>query len=133
MDMLKVTALGGLLGLDATGVGQFMVSRPLVAGALTGWLLGDVALGVTIGVVLTCLNFTFIRHLVQRMLVVHPDKRGATAFFFVPKMAALLVAAALAIFFLPISAIGLGIGFSVFLLSIMVESIRFMTGAALIR
>ena len=88
---------------------------------------------VTIGVVLTCLNFTFIRHLVQRMLVVHPDKRGATAFFFVPKMAALLVAAALAIFFLPISAIGLGIGFSVFLLSIMVESIRFMTGAALIR
>lgn len=91
------------------------------------------ALGVTIGVVLTCLNFTFIRHLVQRMLVVHPDKRGATAFFFVPKMAGLLVAAALAIFFLPISAIGLGIGFSVFLLSIMVESIRFMTGAALIR
>ena len=90
------------------------------------------ALGLTIGVVLTCLNFSFIRHLVQRMLVVHPDKRGATAFFFVPKMAGLLVAAALAIFFLPISAIGLGIGFSVFLLSIMVESIRFMTGAALI-
>lgn len=52
MEILKVTALGGLLGLDATGVGQFMVSRPLVAGALTGWLLGDVALGVTIGVVL---------------------------------------------------------------------------------
>ncbi len=92
-----------------------------------------VALGVTIGAVLTCANFSFIRVLVQRMLVVHPDKRGATAFFFVPKMAGLLVAAALAIFFLPISAIGLGIGFSVFLLSIMVESIRFMTGAALIR
>jgi mannose/fructose/N-acetylgalactosamine-specific phosphotransferase system component IIC len=52
MEMLKLIALGGLLGLDATGVGQFMASRPLVAGALTGWLLGDVALGVTIGVVL---------------------------------------------------------------------------------
>ncbi len=91
------------------------------------------ALGITIGVVLTCLNFTFIRHLVGRMLIVHPDKRGATAFFFVPKMTGLLVAAALALFFLPISAIGLGIGFSVFLLSIMVESIRFVTGAALIR
>lgn len=91
------------------------------------------ALGITIGVVLTCLNFTFIRHLVDRMFAVHPDKRGATALFFVPKMTGLLGAATLAIFFLPISAIGLGIGFSVFLLSIMVESIRFMTDAALIR
>lgn len=47
-----MTALGGLLALDATSVGQFMVSRPLVAGALTGWLVGDPALGVTVGAIL---------------------------------------------------------------------------------
>lgn len=52
MDILRVSALGGLLGLDGTAVGQFMASRPLVAGALAGWLMGDAALGVAIGAVL---------------------------------------------------------------------------------
>ena len=52
MEMLRLVVLGGLLGLDGTSVGQFMVSRPLVAGALTGWLLGDVASGVAIGAIL---------------------------------------------------------------------------------
>jgi hypothetical protein len=47
-------------------------------------------------------------------------------------MGGLMAAVALAIYFLPISPIGLGIGFSIFLVSIMVESIRFMTGAALL-
>lgn len=88
-------------------------------------------LGVSVGVVLTCLNFTIIRRLVTKLLAADPDKRGGKAFFFVPKMAGLLVAVSLAIYFLPISPIGMGIGFSVFLLSIMTESVRFMTGAAL--
>ncbi len=44
--------LGGLLGLDRTAVGQFMVSQPLVAGPLTGWLLGDATTGLVIGAVL---------------------------------------------------------------------------------
>lgn len=47
-----LAAAGGLLALDGTSVGQFMVSRPLVAGALTGWLLGDPATGFTLGVLL---------------------------------------------------------------------------------
>ena len=48
----SLVLLGGLLALDATSVGQFMVSRPLVAGTLAGWLLGDVALGLELGVIL---------------------------------------------------------------------------------
>lgn len=52
MEIVRLGALGGLLGLDATGVGQFMLSRPIVAGTLTGWLLGDVATGATVGVLL---------------------------------------------------------------------------------
>lgn len=52
MELLQVSLLGGLLALDATSVGQFMVSRPLVAGALTGWLVGEPALGIAIGAIL---------------------------------------------------------------------------------
>jgi mannose/fructose/N-acetylgalactosamine-specific phosphotransferase system component IIC len=51
-ELLVLGGLGGLLSLDGTAVGQFMVSRPLVAGALTGWVLGDAALGLTVGAVL---------------------------------------------------------------------------------
>jgi PTS system mannose-specific IIC component len=52
MDILRVSLLGGLLGLDGTSVGQFMVSRPIVAGAVVGWMMGEAALGFTIGAVL---------------------------------------------------------------------------------
>ena len=49
---MSLVVLGGLLALDATSVGQFMISRPLVAGTLTGWWLGDPALGLEIGAIL---------------------------------------------------------------------------------
>ena len=52
MEIIRVSLLGGLLALDGTSVGQFMVSRPLVAGALVGWLLGDPATGVAVGAIL---------------------------------------------------------------------------------
>ncbi len=50
--VLAAALIGGLIGLDRTAVGQFMVSQPLVAGPLTGWLLGDVTSGLVIGAVL---------------------------------------------------------------------------------
>ena len=49
---MSLVVLGGLLALDATSVGQFMISRPLVAGTLTGWWLGDPALGLELGAIL---------------------------------------------------------------------------------
>ena len=52
MDLLQIALIGGVLALDATSVGQFMVSRPLVAGAITGWALGDPALGMVVGALL---------------------------------------------------------------------------------
>jgi mannose/fructose/N-acetylgalactosamine-specific phosphotransferase system component IIC len=52
MDLLLVAALGTVLALDTTSVGQTMISRPLVAGPLTGWLLGDPSLGLAVGAVL---------------------------------------------------------------------------------
>lgn len=52
MDLFGLSVLGGLLALDATSVGQFMVSRPIVAGALTGWAVGEPTLGIAIGAIL---------------------------------------------------------------------------------
>ena len=49
---VSLAILGGLLALDATSVGQFMISRPLVAGTLAGWWLGDPGLGLEIGAIL---------------------------------------------------------------------------------
>lgn len=51
-DVLLLAVLGGLLGLDATSVGQFMVSRPLVAGVLAGLVTGDIVAGASVGAVL---------------------------------------------------------------------------------
>ncbi|MDH3207112.1 MAG: PTS sugar transporter subunit IIC [Gemmatimonadota bacterium] len=52
MEIIQLSLLGGLLALDGTSVGQFMFSRPLVAGALVGWLLGDPLTGVAVGTIL---------------------------------------------------------------------------------
>jgi len=52
MELLLIALVGGVLALDGTSLGQFMVSRPLVAGALTGWVVGDPALGLLVGAVL---------------------------------------------------------------------------------
>lgn len=52
MDLLRLSALGGVLGLDGTSVGQFMLGRPLVAGLLAGWVAGEPALGAAVGAIL---------------------------------------------------------------------------------
>ena len=52
MDLTLLTLLGALLALDGTAVGQFMFSRPLVAGSLAGWVLGNPALGLLVGGIL---------------------------------------------------------------------------------
>lgn len=51
-ELALLAAAGGLLALDGTSVGQVMVSRPLVAGTVTGWLLGVPGLGFALGAVL---------------------------------------------------------------------------------
>jgi len=47
-----IALVGGVLGLDRTAAGQFMISQPIVAGPLIGWMLGDTAAGLVIGAVL---------------------------------------------------------------------------------
>ncbi|MBW3533799.1 MAG: PTS sugar transporter subunit IIC [Gemmatimonadetes bacterium] len=52
MSLLPLSFVGGLLALDETSVGQFMVSRPLVVGLLAGWVVGDPMTGALVGAIL---------------------------------------------------------------------------------
>jgi mannose/fructose/N-acetylgalactosamine-specific phosphotransferase system component IIC len=54
-DLSPVTTLllivwGTLVGLDLVSVPQAMVARPVVAGAVAGWLVGDTEAGLRMGV-----------------------------------------------------------------------------------
>lgn len=52
VDLLPVVLLGGVLGLDVVSFPQAMVSRPLVAATLAGWLAGNASAGLLIGATL---------------------------------------------------------------------------------
>jgi len=49
--VIPLLVWGTLVGLDLVSVPQAMISRPLVAGTVAGWLAGDVHTGVRVGVV----------------------------------------------------------------------------------
>lgn len=53
---LGLAAAAGLAGVDAASWPQAMVSRPLVAATVGGWLLGDPAAGFLVGVLLELLT-----------------------------------------------------------------------------
>jgi mannose/fructose/N-acetylgalactosamine-specific phosphotransferase system component IIC len=48
--VLSLLVWGTVVGLDLVSVPQAMISRPLVAGSVAGWLLNDVEAGLRIGV-----------------------------------------------------------------------------------
>lgn len=52
--------LGGLVALDGTSVGQFMVSRPFVAATLGGLAVGRPGPGMMVGVVLEALHLAVL-------------------------------------------------------------------------
>ncbi|HTR20551.1 MAG TPA: PTS sugar transporter subunit IIC [Gemmatimonadales bacterium] len=48
---------GTLVGLDLVSVGQTMISRPLVAGAVAGAIVGDLPTGLQLGIVFELFQF----------------------------------------------------------------------------
>jgi mannose/fructose/N-acetylgalactosamine-specific phosphotransferase system component IIC len=48
--LIPILVWGTLVGLDLVSVPQAMISRPLVAGTVAGWLAGDVHTGLRVGV-----------------------------------------------------------------------------------
>ncbi len=49
-DALLLVIWGTIVALDLVSVPQAMVARPIVAGAVAGWLAGDVEAGLRVGV-----------------------------------------------------------------------------------
>ncbi len=52
LAVLGIAFVGGVIGLDRTAAGQFMISQPIVAGPLTGWMLGEPTAGIIVGATL---------------------------------------------------------------------------------
>ncbi len=52
MTWLQISLLGGIIGMDSTAFPQVMISRPLVAGALTGLVFGRPTEGMMLGALL---------------------------------------------------------------------------------
>jgi hypothetical protein len=109
--MLRIERLNYLLGGIAVLVALAVGDRAQV-------------LGVAVGVALTCANFTVLRKLVFKWTAdTAAGKASNRVALVMPKMAALMGAVVLSLVFLPISAIAFTIGYSVFIASIVVESI----------
>jgi mannose/fructose/N-acetylgalactosamine-specific phosphotransferase system component IIC len=54
-QILKISLLGGLLNLDDVPLIQVMISQPIVAAPLIGWIFGDLKAGLVIGAFLELL------------------------------------------------------------------------------
>lgn len=84
MSWPAIGLLGGVIGLDATSFPQIMLSRPLVAGTLTGVSLGNVTVGAGLGALHEIFNLAVLPVGASR----YPEAGTAT----VAAVAALLLA-----------------------------------------
>lgn len=83
----------------------------------------DIALGLAVGVLLTCINFFVLRKLVTKWTREAATGRGGNAsLLMLPKMLGLMGAVAFAILVLPIDVVAFTIGYSIFILSIIIEA-----------
>jgi hypothetical protein len=82
-----------------------------------------VALGVAVGVALTCANFFVLRRLIQKWTSDAAAGRSTSksGLLVLPKMVGLMVAVVLSLAYLPIHPIAFAVGYSIFVVSIFVE------------
>ena len=84
----------------------------------------DVVLGVAVGAGLTCANFWVLRRIIVKWTgEVATGKAGNSSLFMLPKMLVLMGAVAVAILVLPLDVIAFTIGYSIFIVSIIVDTI----------
>ena len=84
----------------------------------------EVALGVAVGVVLTIANFFVLSRLITKWTAdAAKGVAGSASYLMMPKMIVLMLAIVAAFKFLPIDPMGFAFGYSIFVLSIMIEAI----------
>jgi len=99
------------------GLGAVLVAAALLTQPRT------ISLGIAVGVVLTCVNFFVLRKLVVKWTRDAAAGRGGNgAVLMLPKMIGLMGAVALAISFLPINIVAFTIGYSIFIVSIVIDA-----------
>ena len=81
-----------------------------------------VCLGLAVGAGLTCLNFYVLRRLVVKWTADAAAGRGRSAVLMLPKMVGLMGAVAAAVLLLPLDVVAFAIGYSIFIVSIIVET-----------
>ncbi len=114
----RIEILNYVLGGVASLAAIFVCSQPQVIGLLLGALLG-------------ALNFTAVKRIVA--IQIDAQKSGEPArqtLLVIPKMLVLAAAMAACVFFLPSSVLSvpfLALGFSIFMISIAIETVRFLT------
>lgn len=83
----------------------------------------DIALGVAVGVAITCVNFFLLGRLVGKWTRDAAEGNSTTAgsLLVLPKMVGLMAVVVLCLWLLPINAAAFAVGFGIFFVSIMVE------------
>lgn len=97
----------------------------MVLAALAFFDMG-VVVGVAVGAALAIVNFSSMRKLVGASMRRQGKQRALLQLILIAKMGVLFLLVFLAIRFLPLNPIAFAVGISVFLLSITVESVRYV-------
>jgi hypothetical protein len=101
----------------------------IIAAALTQ--PRDIALGIAVGVALTCANFFVLSKLISKWTAdAAAGKSGASSILVLPKMIGLMLAVVVALAFLPIDPAAFAIGYSTFIVSIMIEAVYSLIASA---
>jgi hypothetical protein len=109
-SILRIERLNYGLAAIATLVGLLTQSR-------------SIALGLAVGAGLTCLNFFVLRKLIVKWTAeAASGKPGNASLLVLPKMVGMMGAVAAAVLLLPLDAIAFAIGYSIFILSILIET-----------
>lgn len=106
----RIERLNYLLALVASIAGLLTQSRPI-------------ALGLVVGAALTCLNFYALRRLIVKWTSeAATGKHGNASLLMLPKMIFLMGAVAVSVLLLPLDVIAFTVGYSIFILSIVIEA-----------
>jgi hypothetical protein len=109
-SILRIERMNYILTIVAVVIGLITQNRGIV-------------LGLMVGGGLTCLNFYVLRRLVVKWTADAAAGKGGNAqLLMLPKMVFMMGAAAVAVLFLPIDIIAFIVGYSIFILSIVIEA-----------
>ncbi|HET7501191.1 MAG TPA: ATP synthase subunit I [Kofleriaceae bacterium] len=109
-SILRIERLNYALGAVVIAVAALTQSMP-------------VALGLAVGVILTCANFFVLRKLIVKWTSdAAAGRSGSAPLLMLPKMIGLMGAVAVAILLLPIDVVAFTVGYSIFLVSIIIDT-----------